>query len=652
MSRGYKGRKPKDFDKNKRNKGGPRQGDYANREKKGGEYDPADSAPEEKDIGKPQQPTPPPKDDAQMEYLTRVMFKDLQFKGVIATKADPQAQVLSTSTPYPYLDKTNRVLDAKYPGDNNLDGNIVSQVLTDDDSLLLQTFDCGELTLKLNYLYQAISPTDKNQALNVEISQVIDESLSSTTSEMFTNLAFFTYVITSDMPNIDSEKRQAWLTWYQSILQNTAIICGRYNNLRSYEQRLIDMGFRREATHLRDFFNQINKTTFSANLESLSSIVMGEYFDFDWNKQVNILSMVPSRKTNGMVDPVLTITAYHKLPNVKVMTAESKLKVFDSADFTIKPEKSTKTYTLEELFAEIINRLNPYYVLKWARGYLAGSDKRTPKEVANSIEYLLQALKKLLTKFVSTQGALRTVLDRSGKIGLNYWKTGATFSLKSFPEARFDFNMLVQDTFASYGSSADEMIFDSDTRRWRFFTTWDKYLGIPSYDKFSGGAFLTMSVRTLKSEANEDFTTVKWLVPKLFDVVDDSMHFINRIGFEVKITSTVYDNEALSGDRVFSRLNPLKTPSIKIRVATGSVLASADVPSAASALSQLIDTVFGFGQVEVATNVFDKNLSKDTLFFVDVQLNDVSNAMITYARNYSPFRVTTPDGSKTMGFLK
>lgn len=74
--------------------------------------------------------------------------------------------------------------------------------------------------------------------------------------------------------------------------------------------------------------------------------------------------MLPSRKTNSVRDPLLTMIATHKLPTITVKSSGGA-KLFDSTDFSVKIDANgiNRTYTQDELCEEIIRRLDQRQVL-------------------------------------------------------------------------------------------------------------------------------------------------------------------------------------------------------------------------------------------------------------------------------------------------
>lgn len=128
-------------------------------------------------------------------------------------------------------------------------------------------------------------------------------------------------------------------------------------------------------------------------------------------------------------------------------------------------------------------------------------------------------------------------------------------------------------------------------------------------------------------------------MPKLFDVTPDSVQFTARSGLTTALNYVTKTATEIKNDKILSRLIPFENLDITMRMPTGSLVGVQNQSQAASALYEVIETVFGFGQVQTGTNSYDISLNRDYICFIDVQMADVSNAMISYARSYSPFRV-------------
>lgn len=221
------------------------------------------------------------------DTLVRKTFKDLRYNGVISTKADPLTTATTASQPYALLAATNPVIDGVYPGDPNLDGNMMIQIMNNTNSKLMNNFDSGSLVLNLNYLYlcyETLAHANANNipyAANQYMGNAINEALSRTNSEMMTNLAFAQYGVRTPHPDMDNNNLSYVVLLYQTMLINVATVLGKYMQLMSLEDELIDMGYNREAYFIIQIFGFLKKKAFVQTLNALSSFIQGEYFDKD-----------------------------------------------------------------------------------------------------------------------------------------------------------------------------------------------------------------------------------------------------------------------------------------------------------------------------------------------------------------------------------
>lgn len=162
------------------------------------------------------------------------------------------------------------------------------------------------------------------------------------------------------------------------------------------------------------------------------------------------------------------------------------------------------------------------------------------------------------------------------------------------------------------------------------------------YDKVTGGSFLTFSVREAVLPAGASANDARYLTPRLFDVVDKSVELVARSGIRVPIEYEVIDSATIKANSILARLIPFNSMNVDMRMPKGDITNVTTNKGAASALYDAIETTFGFGKViydEAGTSKTDISLNRDYICFLDVQMGDVANAMITYARTYSPFRV-------------
>lgn len=122
-------------------------------------------------------------------------FRDLSFGSTLSVKVDPNTQASRMSQPYAIIARTNTVMDGVYPGEDNLAGVILEQLMNSNNSKLVNNYDSASLKLKVNYLYLNIdgknSQASKNfGALNKEMGNAINEALATTDAEMVTQLPF------------------------------------------------------------------------------------------------------------------------------------------------------------------------------------------------------------------------------------------------------------------------------------------------------------------------------------------------------------------------------------------------------------------------------------------------------------------------------
>lgn len=574
-------------------------------------------------------------------YLQKETFRGLGFGRPITTYANPQAEASKGADPYAIVNNTNPVVDAKYGGSNNFAGNTLPQLLNNTNSKMLNNFDSAELSMIIKYLYMAIDPTDKNQAVNVQFGKAIDEALSRAYAETYITLPFFTATIESSMINVDQAKRTAALTWYQTMLQNIAAIPSKYNMLISLEQHLKDMCYNRNVPALDDLFGQLRKNSFRAKVKACSNILQSEYFDVDWYKQINTLTMVPSRKSNSMSDPLLVINAIHDVPTIKITELGMEQPTIDSENYKIKGKP------IENEIASVIALMSPLSVIKWARQYSEGTTSVNPTGYFNAIEKKLTEIKQCLDRFPSDVGIIRVALSVANRAGLNNWVQGVYIDTTKEGNYQPKYNKLCNDVFVCNLATSNSMTLDDTTYRWKFSTLWDKYTGLAKFDQVSGGSFLVFSTREIPTAT--DYTTSTYLLPKLFDVVDSSVSMVNRLGVSVPITYKTMNKQELADNKIMCRLNPLSA-NIDIRLPLVTLTGITNLTDIASSVYQFINNVFGIGCVQLSESEFDYACNSDKICFVDVELDDVSNSVISYAQAYAPFKVYAPVKSRLIGF--
>lgn len=600
--------------------------------------------------------------------LAEKAFRDLKYSGVISTKADPSTTASTASQPYAILARTNSVIDGVYPGEQNLNGNVITQLMNSTTSKLINNYDTGTLNLDVNYLYlcyhdKTYADAQKvSYAANIMMGNAINEALSRTNSEMLIQLPFSTYGVVTKLPQMDSNNLSYVVILYQTMLQNVAHILGKYVQLMSLEKCMIDMGFNREAYFTQSLFGLFKKKAFIQKLNALSTFIQGEYFDKDWYKQINTLTLVPSRKSNSVRDPLLTINSFHTLPQIDVYNMQGddktpgRVRLFGTSDYkaNVTINGQTSSMTFYQICFRIVQLLDQNNVLTWARQNYSGVINESDQHYANEIIALINGLVHIMARFSADFNDTRTYLDRMNTIGLNNWSQGTFFDVSAAKTIDPSFNMIVANVFKAYLSSPDHITWDPTVMRWTFYSYWDEYTGLNTFDKYNGGAFLTFSVRNIQVPQGVEMGSTEVLVPKLFDIDEDSIQMTSRLGFQTTFTYEEIDHDEINDNFVLSRLLPFHSIEGTFRIPLVDVSQAGNVPAAASAAFEVMQTVFGIGRIDYTPSGQNPEsnyaIDRDLISVLDFQMSDVSNAMISFCRAFAPFKVWIERGNRTIGF--
>lgn len=622
--------------------------------------------------------------DNSMTYQKKA-FRDLQNIGMIEVKADPNTQSDKAGVPYPIISATNKVIDAKYAGYDNISGNVLTRLQNSNDSQLLNYFDTVSMNIRVNYLYMCYETSNttkhNNLAVNREMLKAFNEALSKGYSTMLTQLPFYTNKIESGLPEIpgltDEQKdiygKFGGLVHYQTVQQNLVAPLAKYIQTMSLESELAKMSYRREAPLITALYGLFRKKAFIATLNSIGTNIIGEYFDLNWYRQNNTLINVPSRKTKAMIDPLITATATTYIPSCKmgVISGETVTYYYDSSNVLkvsgifLNPDtwefEGTTSEPVEKSLEDVVYRLNRLLdqqtILTWARKRNTNPSSvgtiQTPSAYYQQVVKLIEYVNIMATGFVTNIADIRTFIDKLSDSRMVYWQKGIKLYIDRIDQTEVNYNALLQNMVSAYIGGSKSMKYDTDTQRWQCYTLWNKYEGIAEFDRKSGGSFLTFGLRNLEL-GQLTSTDIAMCLPILLapELTSGSTKCVatTRLGYIKQLTSD--SGSTILSNPVLSRLDPLKIGFyVKVPTVDVSEISSSDDKAkiCASALA-LLQNLAGYGKVKTATNTYHTVCDPDYLCFIDVQLEDVSNEMITYCRNYSPFRVQTPDGKRTIGF--
>lgn len=607
----------------------------------------------------------------------------------ITVKADPYALVLPDSDPYSLVNSPNSKVGGSYGGVTNLDGGVTNQIISSELSSFLHTFDSMLLRCRVNYRYLPIDPEDTKRGKGFvrEMEQAIDEVISIAKSTTYTQLGINQYYIKTDLPIYDSDDDSftsninkeyscgdpaglyAILICYQTYLQAFAQVFNAYNKFRSNQGLMKRSSWNRETARLNSYFSLMNKNSIIGQFKSLAYVLNGEYFDQEWMKQFNMIGSLVSRKSDAMVDPIKEITCTHNIPKFKIYTKT-----------TVKDPSTQETSTVESVIFDsvtldnlVANNLNPtiaglqtfadaldYFSFKLSVNdtlFYVRNDNvyalTTEASRMNALSDFVSLMINAAGLFKPAMGDLRTMLDVVQRTGSNAWVKSTTlevFDTLTSPSLQ---NMTVDNIYQSLMSGADAVSWDGDSFRWKYYTIWDYYYGIPEYDAKSGGCFLTFSTKTIETPSSYpaagDYLPV--FIQSFLSASDSSrsgsIYAINRLGSSYTLSVKTFDPRINPSS---ARLAPLTTSNFKIRVPglTESIPSVLDMSFLQSACLKAFGSFSN--STEAVSQSTDLTVNPDQLCLIPIEIEDLTNEMIKYARCKGPF-VVNYDSQPSIGFL-
>ena len=600
--------------------------------------------------------------------------------------ADPYTASLPKSTPYAILNTFNKTVGGTYRGVKNLDGGNVQQYTTAINSGLLKYSDFIRTSVETNYRYiPSVIPKGANlnkypgKNLIDEQIKSITEGLSQLKSTTFTQMDIYNYCVETDMPmgsvqpvDIDLKDKSGTVTtikgytglsavlyamsrFYQIIILDSVNCVNWHNSFRLKMGTMIRSAWNREVSELNGLFGLFKKKSFLSLLDSLCLSFEGEYVDTQFMQQTNALNLVPSRRSDSITDPVLEILMTYSKPTKFNMyykldsDSYAKEPIFSyENDFTVAynhPDFSGVNVPAMS-FSTAINDWMVIFsaedTMKWARSTPYSDDVRF-----NNAKWRLDVINECLTKFKIAFTDFRQVIDTIQPVGLNNWTHHFRPNIVKDTDSPMLRNLLVDNIYAIAFGGATEINFDSATKRWRTFSMWNMYDGIPEYDTYSGGSFLTFSLKTIN--ASQDYDDVLNYLPigviPVFGQETSTleMRAVDRLGNETVITPEVIN---MRNNPIYSRLVPLLSQSdLNIRVPSVT-LATTDITSLQrkSCLYKTIMAVTGF--VKIGD---DYGVDPDVISVYQIEVEDVTNDAISYARGNAFFKGTS-DRINEFGF--
>lgn len=608
------------------------------------------------------------------DHISEKALRDLP-KSSYSIKADPYTASLPVSTPYNILSRFLKTVGGQYKGQDNLDGGNVKQYANSVLSKFLNAFDSMRMRLGINYRFLPIAENSiRGKYLVDEMRKSIAEAISVLQSTTFTNLAINNYVLETDMnmgsattTTIDGKQVYTDITdvvygtavYYQIFLQEALSVMNFHNSFRLKQGTAIRDGWSREVPLINSFFGLMNKSAFLNLLDSINLSFEGEYVDTDFMSQINILSLMPSRKANDLVDPVLEIETFMIHPSkfkLYQLNGEELELVFDDAELV-----SGDGVSFWQACADIKDNLSLFATKAWAREIFkpgvvsALTESGTARY--NAIKENFDVIINAFTYFKPCFADFRECLDTMTRTGTLSWTKHFRPSVVKDTDAELYQNLIVDDIFKMVMSGADEAAFNKITKRWATFSMWNIYTGIPQYDAKQGGAFITLSTKEYSYDV-EDADQIQY-VPTMFKYLKDSNNaIVYAVSRKGRVVGLDYEAVVMNNVSVLSRLVPISSQNnLKLRVPSvsyikpftdeqGHVIPGSDVLDDAenSFVYYLLTKIFGVCKVTKtvgAVTVADYSLDPDLLAIYQTEIEDVTNIAITYARANAPFRGTT-----------
>lgn len=597
----------------------------------------------------------------------RKAFRDLSFDS-FTMRVDPNQEITYQSDPYATLNRTNPVVDAIYPGTDNTSGSIVPQLANGSTSTFAKVPDSIQMIIKVNYAYCYLNPksnadhyTDSDSKVHGRVNEKMmipyQEILNTISAEAFYDLPFFKWTAAN---GFTSDPKLDVLLGYQTIIQSVALVPLRYRVIRSLEKHLKDMCYMNGATTLNNMFGWLKKAAFINEMKSISQSLLYHYLDQYWYQQTSMLVAIPCRKANDMVDPLIDIIPEYDINDDAANSGTNSLKVYATDDQTAPAIIDFYSYkSLMDAVSYILDKMSPQYMLSMARN--PSTDGTAIRNWLNGINDKCEIVVTEMNKFTADFADLLVAFKRMSKVGITEWKLGWYVELDKLEENyEPKFNKLIYDILRSSFTGSKLITYDQNTNKWNHHDLWDKYLGIASYDYKTGGCVLTFSTK----EVSRTYAPSTVVFPALF--YGTAINGTNGATIDNALQATVltrnndfyYINNSLaqlnSGSigRSLGRLIPLSSLNTTyFRVPQIDISSLSSEPTKQGWLQNMMIELFGYEDSIVATSTHNYMVGTDAFCFIDIEVDDQTNAIETFVRQHSPFRVIKTTLDMQLGFI-
>lgn len=609
-------------------------------------------------------------------------------KSSYSVQADPYNAALPGSEPYAILNAFNKTIGGFYGGFRNIDGGNVQQYASSLRSKLLNASDFCRLPLGINYHYipvdiGTIDPSSKykGKALINEQIRAISEATSTLQSTTFTQMAIYNYAIATTMPmgdSYDASKSYTPQGENKSIPLYTSLNDVLYGSLRFYQifwlkvlgvfdwhnsfrlkmGTMIRSSWNRETPKLNSLFGLFKKKSFISLLNSMAMSLPGEYLDREFALQFAKTCLVPSRRSNAITEPVLETQVEYNTPKRFILLAVSGTgsdavytPVFDSASsLTKKVPGFTEPVNFIQAVHNIMTLLSAEDTMKWARQADANGTNNDNVRF-NRVKSYLDIIQECITTVKKQFTDVREVLDTVARTGLVTWYKGFRPSVTKDDDAPLFRNLIVDDIYRLALGGAEQVTLDTDTKRFRTFTMWNMYDGIAEFDAFSGGSFLTFSLKTVVDPDDDPDLLINYVPEALTYLSGDAtpqLYAVTRKGTEYVLGTKSIQLSNYVGTRRLVPLESQNSLTARIVSITPPATPTTEQANDISLLSRTLVQITGLCHLNLSIPVIYQD--PDLLSVYQIEIEDITNEMIAYARKTGPFLGATNVDSK-IGFL-
>lgn len=594
-------------------------------------------------------------------------FRDMSFES-FSMKIDPYAEISYQADPYAVLNKVNPVVDAVYPGRSNISGSVIPQLQNGTTSTFKSVPDCLREFVVINYAYckgNSVSNADSKLITDTDITggkrevgtvnqlmvQPFNDVLESISAEAYYDLPFFKWKVPTTRELADHTVVQRTYTTepmidvllnYQSIIQAVATVPLRYRVLRSLEKHLKDMCYMNGSEKLNSMFGYAKKAAFVNQIKGVSETLLTQYLDDYWYNQISMLVAIPCRKANDMLDPLIDVIPEYKI-NANLIVTDSDNNTIINFNYYV---------TLMNAIHNFLDLTSPYYVLNLARDpdTVAEHIREWSNNLIDYCGIIVDYMQHLETDFKE----MITAFKRMAKVGFTEWKTGKFVNVDKLEENyEPKFNKLIFDIVRSGFTGGRNITYNLVTNKWNTYSLWDKYLGLPTYDYISGGSILTFSTkRIVKPEGTPSSIAVPVLCYGKGENGKFEIEVLTRDNTEhlIEKNYSTFSTGAIA--RVLGRLVPLTSAdTAEFLIPECDITLIKSKPKDQAWIINLLVTMFGYGKAIVDTGVTDFNSNSDALCFIDLEIDDLTNAIQTFCRQHSPFRTIKASVEPQLGFI-